>query len=282
MQNSATSSESTRLRYVIGTGWWCAGAATEQRKVMGDDSIRGSAFHALWYESICRFTSPEKILIVDSASPVPPPIDPSDPRLELVSLNFNAGHATNLKGKYCGWMRSVLLGAQYALMCDTDYFVYVEQDVLLYGKGIVEHCASKMTTPFMFGAPADTPQPLQQSFFIVRRDGLAQLLEGIHKIAQRDNEIAPEVKFAMAATKRFWRLMGFLACRQARSWRINAVRNYMMEQFRGFDWLPIGHGRSKPIDFGQPYFYFQHGTTEEIEQYRQHLLADGNPRRTSL
>lgn len=248
----------------------------EQRKVTGDDAIRSSSFHALWYESICRFTSPEKILIVDSASIVAPPLNMEDQRLEIVRLNINAGHSTDHSGKFSGWMRSVLLSAEYALLCDVDYFVYVEQDVLLYGQGIIEHCAEKMTKPFMFGAPGETPQPLQQSFFLIRRDALEQFINGIHLISERDFDIAPEVKFAIATSKRFGRVCGYLAARNFQLWHLNKLRSFLFDGIKNFDWLPIGYGRSKPIQFKGPYFYFQHGVAQEIDQYRRLLTAIDN------
>ena len=87
---------------------------------------------------------------------------------EFLSLPLNAGHSTDHKGKYSGWMRSILLGLEYAYLSDTEYFVYVEQDALLYGDNIVEKCIDKMTKPYMFGSGLGTKQPLQQSFFIIR------------------------------------------------------------------------------------------------------------------
>jgi hypothetical protein len=35
----------------------------------------------------------------------------------------------------------------------------------------------------------------------------------------------------------------------------------------GYDVLPIGWGRGRPIDPQARHFYFQHGTQEEIRQY---------------
>ena len=86
--------------------------------------IRTPLFHKMWYRSLCRFASPEKIFIVDSNSPVAPPLHLDDARIEFVSLDRNYGHATTCDSKMCGWSRSVLLGAAYALCCDADYFVY--------------------------------------------------------------------------------------------------------------------------------------------------------------
>ena len=111
-----------KYNYIIGSGWWCGEAnPDDKRKILGSDIIRGKEFHKLWYESVCRFTSPEKIFIVDSASPVKPDLNKDDDRIEFFSLTTNAGHSTLHTGKYCGWTRAVLAGIYYAHMCDADY-----------------------------------------------------------------------------------------------------------------------------------------------------------------
>ena len=71
------------MKYVIGTGWWCTDEPSwgPERKRLGDDLIRTARFHELWYESVNRFADPHKILIVDSASPVRPPVREGDRRI---------------------------------------------------------------------------------------------------------------------------------------------------------------------------------------------------------
>jgi hypothetical protein len=102
------------LNYIVGTGWWCTTqdmrSEQKQRKFLGSDFIRGRDFHKIWYKSLCENTSPKKIVIVDSNSPVKPDLNIDDHRIEFISLPFNAGHSTKHIGKWSGWMRSVLLG----------------------------------------------------------------------------------------------------------------------------------------------------------------------------
>ncbi|MGU9865530.1 hypothetical protein [Kluyvera ascorbata] len=129
--------------YIIGSGWWCGDNVG--RNVRGDDFIRGKDFHKIWYDSIVKNCNPQKIVIVDSASPIKPDLA-DDSRLEFISLNRNWGHSTTLNEKevFCGWTASVILGLQYAALCDTDYFVYIEQDVVLVGDGIIDKIISDM------------------------------------------------------------------------------------------------------------------------------------------
>ena len=73
-----------------------------------------------------------------------------------IRLPRNPGHATVHTGHYSGWTASVLYSLEYALAADIDYLVYVEQDVLLYGQGIIEHCIARMRKPLMFGTRGRT------------------------------------------------------------------------------------------------------------------------------
>lgn len=263
-------------KYIIGTGWWCPENPTDddRQKLLGSDVIRSASFHALWYQSICKNTSPDKILIVDSNSPILPKINPSDHRIEFISLNVNAKHATNHTGKFCGWTRAVILGLEYALMCDTDYFVYIEQDALLSGDRIIEHCIKHMNGDYLFGDGKGTPQLLQQSFFIIKQSGINRFLRRLNTISSADNKISPEDKFYIAASK--WPLnltiLFFKAYRKKRKNRKKAVYSFILKLLNNFDYVPFGYGRKRPIDFHNTFYYFQHASTEELNQ---HLIQEG-------
>ena len=256
------------MGYVIGSGWWSAGSDDhdERKKLYGDAEIRSSPFALLWHESISRYSNPDKILIVDSNSPVKPP-QIHDNRREIVSLPFNAGHSSNHSGKYAGWTRSVLVGLSYALASDSDYFVYVEQDCLLAGSGIVEAAISAMSSPFMFGSGVGTPQPLQQSFFVVRQDGYVRFLHRLQSIRQRDRELSPEWKFAVASGG----IPAWMAAGLQRSVRLRALARRALLKSGSFDTLPYGYGRVRPIDWSDEHFYFQWGSGDELAQYRVRL-----------
>ena len=182
------------MNYIIGSGWWATSDDTPRIK-SGDDIIRSAKFHKLWYKSICKYTNPKKIFIVDSNSPIKPPLNKDDKRIEFVSLDRNYGHPTTTIGRLCGWTRAILLGVSYAQLCDVDYFVYVEQDTLLYGKNIIEYAIKRMIHPYIFGKGTGTPHYIQQSFFIIHKSGFDKFLRGIKRIRASDKEVSPETKF---------------------------------------------------------------------------------------
>jgi hypothetical protein len=183
-------------------------------------------------------------------------------------LPFNAKHATEHLGQWSGWTRSVLLSGHYALNTDADYFVYIEQDCLLQGNGIVDYCISVMTKDLMFGPGDGTPQPLQQSFFIVRRRSLRRFLNNLASLCATDRDLPPEWKFIFSC----WRPMVLGA--NLGIWKRRSIRRVAHRVARCFfyDPLPIGSGRARPIPTNNAYYYFQHGTTEDIEAY----LNNGN------
>lgn len=253
-------------RYVIGSGWWSteeeAASVNPKRKDLGDDFIRSPQFFDLWRESIERFTSPERVIVVDSNAPLKPSADARE-GVEWVSLPFNAKHATDHLGRWSGWMRSVLVSASYALATECDYFVYVEQDCLLHGENIVEDCVRASRTGISFGSGEGTPQPIQQSFFAVRRDRLLSFVTNLHRLVPNDRDLSPEWKFVCASCAPLvWAAnKGLLRTRRRRE----RALNYAMD--RHFDFLPVGTGRTRPIPFDQAQFYFQHGTRDEVAVY---------------
>ncbi|SDV48608.1 hypothetical protein [Chitinasiproducens palmae] len=259
-----------RNSYVITSGWWCGEKSerNEKRVEYGSPTIREKQFFSTWYDSINRNSSPEKILIVDSASPTLPDLPP-DARLELLRLNENGGHATSHVGHLSGFTRAVVAGLAYALACEVDYWVYVEQDAILKGEGIIEYALGNLSRGIAFGNGIGTPQPIQQSVMIVRKDHIARFINALTGIRARDAEISPEVKFAMAATPLTRFLPEFIFRAPSRiEWagRLHArLIRVFFRTLRGYDYLPYGYGRSRPIDFSQPFYYFQHGSDEELE-----------------
>lgn len=263
--------------YVVTSGWWCGKVDDEKRVRYGSESIREVSFFSKWKESVLNNTTPRKIMVFDSASPVKP--DNSQLNgIEFLSLVNNPGHSTNHNGHYSGYTRSVLMGITYAAMCDADYWVYVEQDVLLNGNGIIEHCIEHMTTPYMFGSGEGTPQFLQQSLIIIRKDGFFPFLEKMNKIKSRDKEISPESKF-LIATSPFFRLIPELCYRAITKKNLlgKLTRKFIslsLETFKGYDELPIGYGRTRPINFSRQYYYFQHGTEDELNLHYEQLISN--------
>jgi len=256
--------------YMIGTGWWCADAEppTPGRRYIGSDVIRSAAFHHLWSAALDHYTRAQAVFIVDSASKQKPPI--TNPSYRMMSLLRNPGHAQVHTGHYGGWMASVIHSLEYALSNDADYLVYVEQDALLFGDGIIEHCIGKMRKPLMFGNGAGTPQPIQQSFFIVRNDGMRAFLAGLHAVRKQDKVICPEWKFVLASLPWSGRPLEFLLVHERFRALLYRALGSMLQSI-GFDLLPIGLGRVRPIDFDAPHCYFQHGDVDEVREYARRV-----------
>lgn len=258
--------------YVITSGWWCGDVEHEIRKVQGSDTIRSVEFFKEWKKSIYKNSNPKKIMVLDSASPIKPSLDDLQ-HVEFLSIDDNPGHSTNHTGKYCGYMRSIIMGITYAQACNADYWVYVEQDALLKGKNIIEYCIDNMTTPYMFGSGAGTPQLLQQSFCIIRKDGFEPFLKRLNNIKKRDSEIPPETKFIIAASPllSLLPLSLFKHIGNFNSFKgdfIRAVIRKVQKQGWSYNHLPIGYGRTRPINFDEKFYYFQHGSEDELNEYK--------------
>lgn len=262
----------TKQTYIITTGWWSTKDDRDDRSVKrGDGSIRSSAFHQLWYGAIKRYTHAKKVYVIDSHAPVKPSLDEQNE--VMFSLLENAGHSTSHNGKLCGVSRAHLLGMSIAMVNEVDYWVYVEQDALIYGEGIVEEAIGKMKKPYMFGAGWGTPQPMQQSFMIIKTSHIPQFIKHFNAIRARDNEISPETKFAIACSPVLRCLPEFLFKNIHTKSLKNRIVWRLFRLFQGFDDLPFGYGRVRPIDFDERYFYFQHGDKEELDMYlkKSHL-----------
>lgn len=256
--------------YVITSGWWCGKALNEKRVRHGSESIREMSFFRKWKTSILENTNPMKIMVLDSASDITPSSEDKE-GIEFFSLNRNAGHSTSHSGKYSGYMRSIIMGITYAKLCDADYWIYVEQDALLKGKGIIEHCISKMTKPYMFGSGEGTPQILQQSLIIIRKDGYDNFLHQLDRIKLPDSLISPETKFLIASSRFYQfipeKLYLLLTKKTKNAIRFKDFIYRTLPKYRNYDHLPIGYGRTRPIDFTKPFYYFQHGSEEELHKH---------------
>ncbi|HEM6846616.1 hypothetical protein OKT23_17240 [Providencia rettgeri] len=258
------------MKYIIGSGWWCTDDKNNNRdRYYGDDTIRSAAFHREWLASITENTYSVKICIIDSNSPIKPPLLPNN--IIFISLNENGGHATQHTGKYSGWMRSVLHSMSYAQNSDCEYYVYVEQDVLLFGDGIIEFCISKMKKPYMFGKCNLFNNPLQQSFFIIKKDYIDIFLSNIYSIKYRDSQINPEKKFAISTSRLYKFIPKFIFLTPKNrflkklTWRF---QNILCKLFGNYQYLPVGYGRDRPINFDDSYYYFQHASRDEINEYK--------------
>ncbi len=258
-------------KYIITTGWWCTNDddVDSREHIRGDSYIRTDEFHKIWFDAVDRYTNPEKIFIVDSDSPVKPMID--EEKELLMPLMDNAGHSTNHTGKLCGVSRAHLLGMSLAMVNEADYWVYIEQDALIYGENIIENCIKEMKKPYMFGYGLGTPQPVQQSLMIIKREAIPQFINNFNKIKAKDSEISPEVKFAIASSAILMSIPERVYIKMEENTKLgNLLKRIvwkLIKTFRGFDYVPVGYGRVRPIDFSDKHFYFQHGSEEELKKW---------------
>ncbi len=259
------------------TGWYCVEPRSQPGYVVhGDEANRGLALRPLWWQSVSSFLDPKTVVIVDSASPLVAPDERYfSGRIERIRLQVNPGHAQVTSFHYCGWMASVLLGVEYALLNGMDYFLYVEQDALLFGKQLSTLIEDQLRRHrFVFGAGTGTPWPLQQSLFAIRKDGYRKFLSGIHALEQGDKDLSPELKFAIAATES--RAVAATAKGLLRSlperYKIRTLR-HGLRPLRDYATLPFGYGRTRPMRFEDECFYFQHGSRAELEAYAEKLGA---------
>ncbi len=270
MNDSSHLNETHKPKYIVTSGWWCGEVADEIRKKQGSEAIRALSFFDNWKQSVLSHTRPQKIMVLDSASPLKPSREQlSD--IEFISILDNPGHSTKHTGKYSGYMRSIIMGITYASMCDADYWVYIEQDVLLQGKGIIEKCIEEMRTPFMFGSGKGTYQLLQQSFIIIHKSGFDDFIKRITRIKSRDCEVAPESKFLIASSPIYSKLPEWcfkeLTKESYIGMKFLGLLKLISKFHKSFDELPIGYGRSRPINFSEPFLYFQHGSEKELAEY---------------
>jgi glycosyltransferase involved in cell wall biosynthesis len=232
-------------KVVVGSGWWSDD--TPHDWTIGTADTHAPAFFRIWLRLVRKYLSPERIVVTDSCSPLKPPAADRD-GVEWIELDRNYGHANDIRlgrirTKHSGFARSVFLGATYALACDADYYVYVEQDCVIRGEGFLDAIVAGMKHPIALGAPTaggvgiegPAAPMLQQSLMIVARAGLERFIASIVTATESDGDVPPEIKFA--------------------------------RRLKPFSTIAIPFGRSRPLDFAAPHFYAQHLTAEELHAF---------------
>ena len=235
-----------RPKVVVGSGWWCADSPHDW--TIGSPATRSVAFFNIWYRQVLRCLKPECIVITDSASPVKPDYR-SYPAVRWIELDRNYGHPNDLRTgrirtNYSGFTRAVINGAMFALCCDADFYVYVEQDCLLKGEDFLSHAVGDAAEDILMGRVTEkgrglggtpaAPMP-QQSLVIVRKVGLARFIDGIVSAPYTDGELSPE--------------------------------KIMHDRLAPIGFLRVPYGRSRPIDFERSHFYAQHLDADELQRF---------------
>jgi hypothetical protein len=235
-------------KVVVGSGWWCEDSVRDWK--IGDSATRSIPFFDVWYRQVMRCLRPLRVVVTDSAAPVKPDYT-SYPLLQWLELDSNYGHAIDIrlgsiKTKYSGFTRSVINGAAYALCCDADFFVYVEQDCLVFGDDLLARATGDSAADIFLGMPSENAKGLnggiaapmlQQSLMVVRRAGLERFLEGLLGAPWTDGECSPE--------------------------------ETMRLRLAPFELTRIPYGRSRPIDFNAPAFYVQHLEGDDLQRALQ-------------
>lgn len=243
-------------KLVVGTGWWSQGSPHNWQ--IGSQRTRSVEFFDLWYRQVLSCLNPHRIVVTDSASPLKPDHAAFD-RVEWIELDRNYGHPNDIRTglidtKYCGFTRTVLCGAMYALCCDADWFVYVEQDCLIHGPDFLNQALAGSSEDILLGQPTTNGRGLngnvaapmlQQSLMIVRRAGLERFISGIIGADWTDGEVSPE--------------------------------ETMRIRLAPFGLVGVPYGRSRPIDFSQANFYAQHMDEDELAQMRELIGASESP-----
>ncbi|MDB6083583.1 MAG: hypothetical protein JWN43_1464 [Gammaproteobacteria bacterium] len=256
---------------LVTTGWYAANEPRSYRTA-GDDFIRSAEFRPLWWRSLDRYVAPAHVFIVDSASPVKPDDAAcTATKFQRVELLKNPGHSQNGKTHYCGAMAAIILGLEFALHNDVEMFMYVEQDSLLFGDSMVEKTKNALRRKdLVFGRGSEVD--IQQSLFAANKRGIRRFLSALHAIDYSDKQVAPENKFMFAGSRGLPSSTAGLAVHTS----IDKLRRAGLLSFaaicalgRNYEFLPFGYGRHRPINFNDDAFYFQHGSAEEISQYRK-------------
>lgn len=232
-------------KVVVGTGWWCAPG--DNNWLIGSPRTKTAAFFEIWYRQVHRCLAPQSIVLTDSASPVPPPLAGKADVLHI-PLDRNYGHANDIRTgriatQFCGFTRSVIVGAMIALACDADVYVYVEQDCLLVGEDFLAAATDGVDADILLGVPTEggrgldggaAAPMLQQSLMVVRRSALPRFIDALASAPWTDGEVSPE--------------------------------ETMRLRLPPFGLLAVPYGRSRPIDPLRSHFYAQHLTDAELDE----------------
>lgn len=233
-------------KIVVGSGWWCDGQ--DGPWSIGTPSTKTIMFFYLWYAQVVKCLQPRRIVITDSHSPLKPDHQSFD-LIQWIELDRNYGHANDirtgkLETKYSGFTRSVINGCMYALSCDADYYVYVEQDCLITGGNFLNAAIGESSEDILIGAPTEGGRGLdgkpaasmkQQSLMIVKKTGMERFLTGLLQAEWTDGEVSPEI--------------------------------IMERQLQPLGTLQLPYGRSRPIDFSRSQFYAQHLSQAELDKF---------------
>lgn len=234
------------MKTIVGTGWWAPDDLSQTTLT------RHERMFPMWYHFVRKYIDPDRIVVVNSANRRKPDFSAYE-GVEVINLDRNYGTGNAIKNgtirtKYNGWTRSCYLSCCYALACDAEQFVYVEQDCLLRGADLLQEATHSSVYPVWLGpAPGKGYKPgskdlvqlagfNQVSLIVARHDGLISLMKACVEGPYTDGERPAEVRLA--------------------------------ENLGGrFNLIKIPFGRSRPLDLSAPVMYAQDWSREELTAF---------------
>jgi len=224
--------------YIIVTGYW-------------SDSQERADFFDLWWSNTLKYSKPEKIYVVNSASTVLP----KEKKGDWINLSYNLGHVHDLdwndnpNKKFGGWSMSFLHACMLAFSEKKD-LLYKEQDAIACGNWVDELYSHNK--PIVMGRPESSiNQAIEQSLFLVKNEVLlefASLYIALAKCDSGPNFMRPELKFRVI------------------------LQNYFQNRT---EFTSMGYGRARPENLEKclisgEAFYIQKLTSEEERTIREH------------
>ena len=221
---------------------------------MSDTVLIGTGFYATAdnYERQLRFldvwlenTKEQDIVIVDNSVR---PLVLADPRVRVIRLNKNKGHAEAFKGEFrpqlLGMSITWIIGAMIAYNEDKD-FVYKEQDCLCFGPWAEElHKRGEFyKLVVQMGYAVCTPARVECCLFWVKNFYIVEFISKYTEISDGDGKITPEEKF-----------------------------DHVSHLDRRIAPIPFGVGRDRPLPYDDPVWYGQRFTDEEMSELRERRL----------
>jgi hypothetical protein len=265
------------MNIAVITGWYST-KSTRTYTTFGDEKIRSLSFRGLWNTSVENALKPESISIIDSASPVKLDVLKEDSKVQIINLAHNLGHARESVNLLCGYTIGVLTGLIIQYSSKADFIVYVEQDTLIYGdlRGYIN--ALPRNIKYQFGSGVGCPQPLQVSLMIFRREDILEFCSNVLSLNYKDSVISPELKFLYASTRGLGKfILNILIKLSIREFSLLArisrklIGLFSRHLYPASQLLRFGYGRTRPINFSDELFHFQHSTESELSLYRKKI-----------
>lgn len=219
------------MSYCIGSGWWCDENNRRMHKE-GADFTRSVDMFDLWYKLVQKHTNPSAIVVVDSNSPTKP--DGSDD-ITWIEMQDNFYPPYHTSDPIFGLQRpaasrQIFLGATYAYFNEIDHYVWVEQDCVIKGDGIVERAIDNMRDAWFSLGEWDHRLSKCTSFIVIDTDRVFDLID-----CYKHESGKPELRWdELSKRLPFWP-------------------------------LPFGYGRNRPMNYNDEHLYAQHTTEEELD-----------------